>query len=239
MYGKYGSYQHATNEVGIRRIQRSAGKAQGGQITSTIKRYTVGGMLHGDTISALTSAIRALENAYSTQGLDWGLYEDTGTATAHVLTSSDSSGGVQVIDFSWVESPGEYTTYRSYEIQLEAEYQVGNGINFSSWNEDLSFEGDGGPVYRYIPTLNGPWQKQMVSERSTYRATQSGQIVAIFTDPDAPGPIWPDQMHREQSRVSRQGPVFDGTKYTNFGVSWSYVFESNSPLSGFPNRQPG
>lgn len=240
MYAKYGSYQHATNEVGLRRIEKNAGKASGGQVTTEVRQWTFGGFLQAATPLALTSAIQAMERAYAVHGLDWGMYEDNGTPSAHVLLSASAFGGVQVVSGpNWLDGQGEYTTFRSYEITVKAEYQVGGGVNFSQWRESISFEGDGGPIYRFIPTINGPWQKQMVNERSTYRAYQQGSIVGIFSAPDFPGPAFPDAEHREQRRVSRDGPTFDGTKYSNFGVNYSFVFESNSPLAGTPNRQPG
>lgn len=239
MYAMYGNYVHAANEVSSR-IFRQASRAQGGQPTGYVVRIMLRGYMQAETVAALTTALSAMESAYSQQGRDWGMYNDDNSPTVHVFRSNQTFGGVRVMSGpSYPTSEGaEYCTYRTYEIELEAEYKTSN-VTFDSWQETLSFEGYGGPIYRYIPTLNGPWQKQMVSQRSTYRARQSGSITSQFGPPNYPAPIWPNQEHAEQRRISPVGPVYDGTRFSNFAVSWDYVFESNEPLVGNPNTQPG
>jgi hypothetical protein len=93
----------------------------------------------------------------------------------------------------------------------------------------------------YLPVLNGPAIKQMVQQQTTYRVTQSGRAVGYMGYPFPAAPIWPDAWHSDSSSVTRKLPRLSGSGSsaveTEFEVTWSYQFESASPLLGQSTRR--
>jgi hypothetical protein len=171
---KYGAYAHAANEAELV-VTKTAVWSAAEQRQAVRERWTIQGQLHGASPAALTTSIDALLNAYSTDGLDAGLYLDDGvTPTSHIMRSSQSLGGVRVLGIDFPDSRGaEYATYRSYRIVLEAEFPNAF-VALLSWIETVSFEG-GGPRWVLIETRTGPPQQQLVSQATPYRVIQGGR----------------------------------------------------------------
>lgn len=241
MYVGYGDFEHQVGEAEFileGTPLRNANKERYG----TQWKARVVGFLEGDNIDAITAKIVALEAAYSVDYLDFGLFEDDGTPTAHYVQSGDTLSGVRVTRGPVYPSGkgAEYSTYRSYELELEWETGTEDGdsdVDTMEFSERIEFTG-GGPRWVYLETRNGPPQRQQVSQATTFRATQSGQATGQFRRPIPPAPLWPAHEHREQRVITPSAPALEGNAYRNYGVSWRYVFESAAPLAGVPNISP-
>ena len=238
MYCTYGNYTHDANEVSLLSQQTRTKYSARGRKESTLKTISLQADLipAAVTQAAIKAAIQELEAAYSVNGLDWALYHDDGTISAHFLTSANSIGGVRVMDIGYPDGDGsQYATWRKATITLEAEYPGGD--NLLQFQETLRFSGNGGRRERCIETANGPPQRQVLNQRTIARATQSGSAIGLLSEPQFPPPIWPQLELYDLREVTRVGPQFDGRAFRNWGVSWSYQFESTQPLFGEPHRQ--
>jgi hypothetical protein len=238
----YGSYRHPLAEAGIS-IQRETLFAATGVPTATRERWWIDGVLQAESSAGVTRAIVELQSAYSRQAQDVVLFLPDGTTpTAHTIQSRDTIGGVRVTrPPSFPQGRGaEYSTYRSYTIELEADIPVTRDANLLLyWEEVLSFSG-GGPRWVYLATLAGPPVRQQVQESTPFRATQSGRAVGFRDYPTPAAPIWLAAWHQDASTITRRLPKRTGsgaaTTETEFEVTWQYQFESASPLVAQPNR---
>jgi hypothetical protein len=234
VFYRYGNYQHVLNEASLQ-VSRERLFNDRGQAYALRTRHLIRGELQGASQDDLTTKILALEAAYSVQGGSAGLYQDDGTATAHVLNSPSTVGGVRVVRGpSYPEGArGEYSTWRTYEIELEADFPNA-GLGILGWSETLVFSG-GGPRFRFLPVINGPPQKQLVNQLTTFHATQEGSAVGRGAYPVPPAPLWPAHEHRDQRSIQYRNPKRTGNTLTSYDVSWRYVFESVTPLAGLPS----
>lgn len=235
MFFKYGTYQHPDNEVNLTSVSEVSTINDRGLIAFTTRRMTLRGELIASTQAALRTKINQLESAYSVRGRDAALYHDDGTISGHSLPSGSSLSGTRVISLSYPDgTAAEYATQRTFEIILEAEYPANGGV--SSWVETLTFLGNGGPTQVYIPLLNGPWQRQVTTQATSYRAIQSGTAVGLLGYPPVPAPIWP-QFLLPNTRQNVSSPKNAGRRFVDYRISWAYSFEANIPLAGTPNKR--
>jgi hypothetical protein len=240
VYAKYGNYQHAANEISLR-VERNPIRGDNGVVRATRVVINMSGRYQQDTQAAITSGLSTLEDAYIDGQGDFGLYLDDGTPTAHAISAASTGGGIRVLKaVSYPDGRGaEYSTWRTFEVALEAD--VLENVGILAFSETLSFKG-GGPQFIYLEPLNGAPQMQLVKQATTYKATQSGQALGYFGWVDAPAPIFPDALHQDQSSVSLASPHRTGPLgqpfYSLYQTTWNYVFESASPLGGVPTVQP-
>lgn len=231
---RYGSYWHALGEVTFSSIQRTKIFGPRGQPVVSRVTWQIEGVLLGDDPVDLSARMVQLERAYDKQGQNAGLYFVGGGATAHVLTTADAIGGVRSMGVSYPKGDGaELTTFRSYSVTLEADYPT--SASMVEFQETLSFRGTGGPKYIFLPVLNGPPEKQMVLQQTTMQATQSGSAVGNISYPPIPAPLWPSDEKTEERQITRISPQNVLGDKRQFGVQWSYAFESIGPLNGLPN----
>lgn len=234
---KYRTYPHDQGEVSIVIAKRAIETPTGIRIGHT-ENWSINGILHADDQAALTIALAALQAAYSTNGGDIGLYLDDGTTvTAHYINNQDTRGGVRVKDFNYPVGDGaEYSTFRSYQIQIEAEIALTlNAIK--EWTESLTFTG-GGPRFVMLQPLNGPPIRQLVADQTPYQVSQSGAAVGYGSPPPFPAPLFSFAEHRDRRRQTIGTPQFRNGQFTDFPISWSYEFESGTPLLGLPTTLP-
>lgn len=241
MYLKYGSYQHADAEVTFT-IGRDALENEAGQHYGDRHTWNIEGCLQAADTAAVVTAFRALEAAYSQWYRDLVFYDDSGAAT-HTLLNSGSTTGVKIIrPPSYTRGDGaELSTYRNYIITATADYPAGTGANLlRSFTETLAF-GGGGPERAVVECVNVPPQEQVLKLYTTYRASQRGSAVGMYSYPAIPAPLFPG---KERVRSNPPGdPQYGSPKlrngiYVDWPVSWSYEFISATPLVGFPNRWP-
>jgi hypothetical protein len=230
---KYGAYAHDAGEVSIV-ISKRANESETGVRISFTETWTITGRLHGTDINDLTAKIILLAAAYSINGYDLGLYQSDGTTlTSHVMLSSQARGGVRIMSFGFPEGDGaEYTTYRTFSITAEAEFPVGNA-GIIAYQETLTLIG-GGPKFVFLQTLAGPPQRQQVAQATPYRATQQGSSTGDVAYPTENPPLFPADEHRDRRSIARVTPTIRLRTFTNYTVTWSYEFESASPLIGAP-----
>jgi hypothetical protein len=243
MYIQYGNYRHAIGE-GALSVSQQAEYESG--IPAAIRvRFEVQGRIQiADQGSPLanqafmTAALDDLEAAYLQNGLDFGLYQDDGTPTQHVLLNAATLGGTRVITpVSYPVGRGaEYSTYRNYTVSIE-----GLLPNFYAsivqWKETLTFNG-GGPEFIFLQTLNGLPQKQVLYQQTTYKASQRGSAVGNLAYPLPPDPLWPYAIHPNRTVIDRSSPERVGTTgiaFRHYQTTWSYSFEDVAPLVGDPN----
>jgi hypothetical protein len=134
----------------------------------------------------------------------------------------------------------EYSTFRNYTIVLEAEV-LDTSATIVNWHEVLSFQG-GGPQFAFLETINGPPQKQLLKQFTTFRATQAGEATGHLGYPVAAAPLWPAAEHTTSRQIryelpKRAGPPGSPT-YTQYRVTWSYSYEDAGPLVGLPTAWP-
>src|SRR5690606_32239803 len=86
-----------------------------------------------------------------------GLFTDSGQPTSHVISSVGTLGGIRVTQMpSYPRGDGgEYTTFRTFEIQLEADYP-NLQAELVAFEEQISVTGTGGPRFTILETLTGP-----------------------------------------------------------------------------------
>lgn len=217
------------------------------QELSTIHRVDIDGRLQADSAALIEAQYTLLTRAYSVNGEDFLVFLPTGGISERLsLRSAGSLGGVRVIQKPSIEGleNGQYTTYLPVKISLEAEYPSTNSdILLTSFRETVNFEG-GGPVHGWYRPIRGLPTKGIVRQLDTYRATQSGSAVGYLDYPrlgtiaGAPPPIWGFQHLNANPRVSRDSAELHNGSYINWPITWSYEFESATPLFGSPNLWP-
>ncbi len=240
MFLRYGSFIHppAENVVSIRRDALMASdRFQYG----VKEHWSITGFLQAASPFLLTAAIQRMQQAYSVSYRSIGLFNDDGSATAHIMQGVSAIGGVVILkqpEFPHGDG-AEYSTFRSYAIELEGTYPLaGSGNVLLEFDETLDFHG-GGPRFVYLQPVSGRPQKQQVAAATPYRCTQHGAARGLLTYPPVPDPFWPLDEHRDLRRISRKRPRRDwaggNPVYTGWEVTWSYEFESDQLLLGTPN----
>lgn len=235
MIFKYGSYAHADNEVTVGFTKRAAYTDRGAK---HIERRTmlISGKLHGDDVDDLTTNIQAMEAAY-VDGRNAILYQSDGsTETAHQLINSSALGGVRVVRPPSFSDPiqGEYTTWRTFQIELEADYLALTGL--LAFEETVTRQGTGGPRYAYLECVEGEPEKQQVSEKTVSMLVQTGRAVGVTTYPEPPGPLFAGDEDGVERTVSLRSPLNVLGFSTDWGIEWTYRFRrAGSGLNAVPN----
>lgn len=239
MYAAYGAYQHATDEVAITDYRKQRNYNRRGNKQSVIHTMTLQGTLIPSSAdpTTITSEFATLQNAYARDGLNFGLYENDGTPTDYFLNSGTALGGVKVVQApSLPDGQGaSYVTHLRYSIQLQAEY-VDALANLEFYQEKITFVGTAGPVRQWVTPISGPPQRQIISQRSTQRITQSGQAMGYMSEVPAGTPLWPEIEHVDRRRIGKDSPTVNGLALTGFLTTWAYEFESATNLSGIGPR---
>ncbi|HEX4069562.1 MAG TPA: hypothetical protein VHX68_00265 [Planctomycetaceae bacterium] len=239
MYLRYGNYIHANNEVGFT-ITRDAKRSQGETFYAYQEKWSCkGDLLNYASQGAISNAIERITAAYSIDGQDLVFLLDDGvTPSAHQLLSANCNGGTRVVkapSFPDTYGAGEYQPVygRSYTFEIEGETQLTNENVFLTFTESVSFKGTGGPIVVYQQVAQGPWIPQQTSETSLYHATQKGSAVGLYAWPSIPAPLFPDALINQDVDAGLDSPRrFNRYEYP---VSWSYTYQSNTPLAAFPD----
>ena len=241
MFIKYGSYTHAANE-GLITFSAEAKMNEAMQSLGVKWTCNIQGKLYADSQSALTTAIAALETAYSQKNVSLTLLHDDSTTARQVLFQN-TVGGIRLmrpVSFPNGGTDAEYTTWRSYDIGLEWEYDTALSSALLSFDEVIKFSG-GGPVYMYLKPTEGTPIRVKLMQNDSYRATQQGSAVGLYAYPTPPEPLWvsEQQMAGEITphTPKRRGDNF--VKYREYQIDWSYTFESAAPLIGEPTLWVG
>lgn len=235
---QYGSYRHDVGECSIGHSVSPIFDGRGNQ-KSTLEKLSISGKIHADNVSDLTSKIDLLIKAYSVNGKDACLYDDSGSRTRHCLLNNNSVNGVVVTSLpQFPESDGaEYTTYRSYSISLEAEYYSSSTSPLSSFQESLSVTGTGGEKRVFIEVSEGLPVEQVVRQNTIVTAVQSGSAIGVYGYPPVPSPLFPESLLSNSVSINKNSPTRNiNGSFTNYEIQWSYQFVSSGQLSGIPTQ---
>lgn len=239
MYVTWGGYEHDSGEVQIN-WRGSALQAATGEVYAQRRTIDLFGVLQASSQTALHAKIGELLEAYSEPGRDLTLRFANGTPSHLSLKSAECIGGTRVVGPVSFPSnrDGAYAVSIEYTVSVEGDLAGEISTNTLSFSETLTFSG-GGPLEGYLEPRNARPVRQLLSQFSVYRATQSGTAVGLYRYPLVPAAIWPGKAVRQPKVVPvsprRQGSGND-VIYTDFAVSWEYEFASEDPLVGTPTR---
>ena len=199
-------------------------------------KISINFMLRDADQESLTEQIADLESFWSGTKDSFSMKLDDGTPTAHTYT--ESIGGFRVTKPpSYMKyQNGEYVSYRTGNIEIEAMLPFGDLQTYSilEFSETLDIEG-GGPQFGHLEPNEGLPVKQRLKEATLYRATQSGRIVYWGDYGPIPWPIFPDAQ-TGNPKIRGEGAKRVGNALYGFAQSYSYQFEANYPLYGTPNQ---
>lgn len=249
MYVRRGNFTHSLNEATFR-WRKLPQWADNGQLIGTRIVAALSGRLTGNDATALAAAVQQLEAAYAaTTGNFVLLQNDGSTETPWKIDGSKAIGGIRCTRLEYPnQSPGEWTTYLNYELEIEANMggvSLIGGVNapqsaIVSWNESLTFRGNGGPRRVLLECRNAMPQMQVVSQRTPVYANQRGSAVGLYRYPQASSPIWPQYELEPEREISRDSASVVGgagsqQQQRNYRITWSYSFAAPSYVTGTPS----
>jgi uncharacterized protein (UPF0333 family) len=242
MYLTWGGASFAVNSCNVAARVRISAFSDYGLPLRYLAQFSVDGDFAADGQAACSAAEATLRAILLVPYQTLSLRTDSGAATATTLSDPRSFSGVVVKDgpnFTGRDG-SEYATGRTFEFTAEAEYMIASAANaVVSWQEQVTITGTGGPVFRRRQPLTGRAIPQRGSEFSIVRATQSGTAVGHTRRPTPPRPLWGRGYELEDQRqVSPASPRRTANNFHDFGISWSYQFESELPLVGLPSLPP-
>lgn len=239
---RWGTYRHRIAEVDLRISREPIANATGGILTYR-ELWQLAGRLYNRTGSAkgMDAIIREFEQAYSVNGQDLVLEHEDGTPSYHQLLSRNTIGGTRVISPPQFGEgrQGEYVSYRSYSVTIEAIRPILAGVSaFIEFQETVSVRG-GGARFGVSEVNYGPGIRQRLRTHSRCVATQSGRATLFTGYPDPPPPIWPfalvDQFPDIQVEAPETISTGQGSDLINGTTSWTYNFEFPLRLAGLPH----
>jgi hypothetical protein len=187
----------------------------------------------------MTQSLRILEQDFSQYRPDLVFLEDNGsTPSALQLLASNCLQGPELTNFSYPKNPNKvYATGHPYVATMEADVigaATGNAI--LQFSEQVVSEGTGGWERVHVGgAINLP-EEQIGTQYNPYVYRQSGFAVGLFGYPTIPPPLWPSKLKRPNPQVVDVSPEIIGPIDQHFRRSWTYIFESAYPLTGYPHR---
>lgn len=237
MHVAYGGFHHPDGEVELSITSEMEYSENNAQVVAILKTWAMSGVIIADGQAAITSALRARVNAYNTNGRDLRLLGTNNARTPLELLSANCIGGTKVVNRGFPDNRnGAYSTFLNYSVTVQGREAVTLSSGILTWSQTVRRAG-GGPRFGHLEPLVGNPIKQTLKRRTVYRVIQSGSASGMFGYPTAPNPMWPTALveapETEVGTPIRRG--FGGdTEYTEFPISWSYRFESATPLVGIP-----
>ena len=236
-YFKYGSFQLAVGETNLISHQKRRKYSPRGGRMSQVSTLHIRVEFYKSTTAELITAVNALEAGFLHDGSDAGLYYDDDTPTRHVLPSSNSVNGVQVVKLDYLKDDGaEVNVKRTADIILQAEYlQVETEI--INFHEIVHMVGDTGPRYDIEETFYGP-VAVIAALRTPKIIVQTGFKEAVTAYPLAPGPAYPGNEQRHRREISLYGPRRGIQTPIGYGVRWRYHMVLDVNAAAFPRSRP-
>jgi len=238
----WGSYLFPVSSATIATATRAV-LSDTGRVVRYVVRAQVEGALAGADQAANILLEAALRAALQVQYQDLRLLADTSpVVTATGLINATSLSGVRIVEGPNFANPyggAEFATIRGFAFAAEAEYLAPDGAGaILSFAESLSITGDGGPTTRWRRPVNGPPVLQVIYPSSTVTAVQRGRAVGHTAAPPIPFPLWPEFEQTDRRVIEVDSPKRLGQGLIEYGVSWTYQFEADRPLVGFPGIPP-
>lgn len=237
MIFKYGSFTHNVGDVNLLSHQKRRKYSERGGRYSQESTLHIRVDLSDDTRTLLLQEIAGVEANYLNDGKDAGLYYDDGTPTFHVLPSSNSVNGVQVVKLDYLKDDGaENNIQRTVDIILQAEYlQIEVGI--SQFQEMIHNVGNCGPRYEIEDTFFGPIAI-LTALSTAKRIIQTGFAEGVIGYPIFPGPYLPANEQQHLRQISLYGPDRGIQTAIGYGVRWQYHFVVPIPSVIVPATRP-
>ena len=241
---RFGQYRFPVGQVEatprLRTLRNQAGIVYENQWSIQVK----GNLLASDPDSS-TAALELSQNsaimrvALANPDSDLVLIDNYGNPTDIYFPRASSISGVQV---DWVQypdtEPGSLVTHRPFEFQATVQYPaVGLPNPLIEYEESVDIIGTGGPAIVLQPALNTRPVAVAVQRYSVVRAIVTGRAVGYRGYPAVPPPLFSGPgiyLMNPETAISRGGPKYRGRGFTDFPVSWRYVFAADRPLSGLP-----
>ena len=200
----------------------------------------VTGRLYGAGDSALSTAEAALRTALARPFQNFGVLKTDGSRSASYWLNSDTIGGNVVADgpsFTGTAAT-EYALFREFSFVVRNRVPIANAAGaVLEFSESVEYDG-GEPEYRMKRAINARPQKQLVWFATEYTVTQRGRAVG-FLDYPAPGRQLFPRDRMQAPKITRDNPKRMGNDYTEYPISWQYVFASANPLVALPNVWTG
>lgn len=236
---QYGNYVHAAGEVEYA-INKTAKVSDRGFPVAELVTVDMEGMLFSDSPSAMDAKVVALKAAYAKNNQDWRVVAD-GISLAISVAASETIGGINVTVPPMFPSNASaaYVTLLKYRMQLQWEVPITDQFYaLKSFSETLTFSG-GGPRFGHMEVALGLPVKQKLRANTIFRVTQQGSAVGFYATPVVPDPLWTDALveynpERTVATGITKGPIGEPLR-TDIPVTWKYVYESATSLSGRPN----
>lgn len=221
----HGSYQH---QVHVLDWSKDPEFNSSGLLVRSTTRAIIEGKVSGADQGALKTAILALETAYlSTVVTKSGLlHNDGSTDSAHIinLSGATSENGI-TCRLRWTSEPqrAEYTTYRSFQIAVQAIF-LGPGADEFEYSNRIVRIGDGGPIRVPRLTLGGVIIQQAYPA-SPFVGLETGRKVSRAGIVAAKVPAYLLILQHDSKQVdsgTEKGP--DGI--TRYFATWTYNYLS-------------
>ena len=227
----WGSYSHASNEVGIRITKRSIFDTFHRRM-GEVEDWHIIGAIHANSQSALTGALYGLEAAYDTSNQNLILSLSSGGATKHQMMTLDYFGGTNCTGFGYIDGPWkmrcEYANRRTFWASIRGEKRVGTGQY--AWKESVTIKGTGGQKWRYMPRLIGVPLAQTLQTDTPFYYVQEGMAIGRETYIAPPGPLYPGIEHEEMREIRYFTPKDMRIENRNemFTTTWRYFMEATT-----------
>ena len=236
MYLKYGGFQFNHGEATIASVDIVSNySARGFRISRTI-RYDIEGEVCSNTGDPkdVTARLNDIENAFSVDGLDFGLYHDDGSLSTHFLLSNIAANltGNQVLYAKYPGAHGgEFVDGRMFALGVGAELlavetpllhytdsvrQIGNGAADVRWRVHPRFR-------RWVADQVAPATKIM------YIHSGFAETLGAWFEPPPPYFTSPLFLKSQSVELGREHPKRRPQGYLGRITTWRYVYETPVP----------
>lgn len=244
---RYGTFTHELSDAAVS-IQKVAEFTDGGIVYANRHIWNIQGRLEGESVTEITTKIRALETAYNRQNqspirLE---YVDNGTVTptAHEIKINDTLDGIRITAApSYPQGMGaEYANFRNYTISVEAMVKTNQqGSDLVFFSEEVETSG-GRPRDIVVETLNTFPVIHRTANHTAYIVSQRGRAVGLNSWPPAPPYLHPIGIAALlTNRISRRSPretVVSGRLERHlFEISWHYVMALQTERASLPHSR--
>lgn len=224
MYFRLGPLNFPSGEVRLQSLsERSVASRRG--VNKIAKQLTVDIDIIADGQSAINSRLGTLQSALNSSIATAGFVLDNGSNSRIMLEAARSINGIQIESFAYTQQDGaEHATHQSCTLTLSAEYPYANAGELVEYREEITVQGNGGPTFAIVPTLEGPPHRYQLTDQSPVVIVQTGSAVALYGYPFVNSPIFPEYEQGTARAIKRGSPEWDGRSFTNFPVAWGYTF---------------
>lgn len=221
-------------------ITRNVLETEAEQPHAVVIKWAFRILLIGTGATDVDAKVALLNSAFGSNGKDFRLTMPNGTTNSqHVLLNSGSIGGTRIRKLPSVDTFGGAGGITNIQMtaEVEAEYPLaGSDSLYRSFEETLTFEGGGQQVGFLLPLYGSPI-KQTLRQRDSYRVTQQGSAVGLYSRPPIPPPLFAAHQLRAPTKMLKS-PRLRVSSFVDWAVSWNYQFESATPIQGDPNQWP-